>query len=227
MSAVSGLLMFRMLIGFLAALCLAGCSGGLVEHTGAAVPPADTGSRQLPFAQDARTVAIEGSLPAGTPIAIRLRSSISSATASAGDRFNAVLDDNLQVDGKTLAAKGTQIMGRVVAARRSGHLHAPGYLRITLATISLNGKHIPLQTSSIFVQSRSHRQRNLAMIGGGAGAGALFGGLAADGKGALIGTALGAAGGTATAYATGKKEVRLGVERRLTFRLVQPLVMKG
>jgi hypothetical protein len=92
--------------------------------------------------------------------------------------------------------------------------------------MNLNGKEVPLQTSSIFVQGRSHKHRNLALIGGGAGAGALIGGLAGGGRGALIGTAIGAAGGTAGAYATGKKEVGLRSERRLTFRLVQPVTVK-
>jgi len=39
--------------------------------------------------------------------------------------------------------------------------------------------------------------------------------LAGGGKGALIGSVVGAAGGTGTAYATGKKEVSFGAERRL------------
>ena len=42
-------------------------------------------------------------------------------------------------------------MGKVVAARESGHLHNAGYLRITLSSITLNGKTVPLQTNSVFV----------------------------------------------------------------------------
>jgi len=51
--------------------------------------------------------------------------------------------------------------------------------------------------------------------------------LAGGGKGALIGSMIGAAGGTGTAYATGKKDVGFSSERRLTFRLTQPLRMQG
>ena len=98
----------------------------------------------------------------------------------------------------------------------------PGYLRIALASMTVNGRTIPVQSSSVMVAGGTHKKRNLAWIGGGAGGGALIGALAAGGQGALIGSAIGAAGGTTTAFVTGKKDVGFGAERRLTFRLTRP-----
>jgi hypothetical protein len=172
-------------------------------------------------------VPMPSSLPAGTPITIRLQSGVSSSTAHSGDSFDAVLDEPVIIQGQTVIPRGTAVTGRVVDAKSSGHLQDPGYLRLTLDKISINGNPTALQTSSIFVKGGSHEKRNLEMIGGGAGAGALIGGLAGGGKGALIGTAVGAAGGTGVAYGTGKKDVGFGPERRLTFKITQPIPVRG
>ena len=84
-----------------------------------------------------------------------------------------------------------------------------------------------MHTSSVFAQGGAHKKRNIALIGGGAGAGALAGAVRGGGRGALIGSAAGGGAGTTGAYATGKKDVAFGAERRLTFRLTQPLTMRA
>lgn len=174
--------------------------------------------QQLPFAES-KTLTV----PAGATIYVRLQQPLSSARAQAGQEFSAVLDESLVVENQTAVARGAAVTGKVVAARESGRLHNAGYIRITLASIALNGKPVPVETNSIFAGGGSFKKRDLSFIGGGAGGGALIGALAGGGKGAAIGSVLGAAGGTAAAYATGQKEVGFQTEQRLAFHLTQPL----
>jgi hypothetical protein len=210
-------------------IIIAGCSKQPGLQAADENTPAD---QQLPFDRTpdkngvSPTAAFAPSeIPAGTPMTIRLQSTLSSASSRAGDAFQAVLDEPIVVQEKTIAPRGATVTGKVLDAKASGRLQDSGYLRLALTALSFDGRSLPIQTSSVFAKGGSHEKRNLAMIGGGAGAGALIGGIAGGGKGALIGTAVGAAGGTGAAYATGQKDVEFGAERRLTFRLTQPLAL--
>jgi hypothetical protein len=64
------------------------------------------------------------------------------------------------------------------------------------------------------------------LIGGGAGLGAIIGGLAGGGKGAVIGGLAGAGAGTAGAAYTGNKDVVIPSESLITFRLAAPVTVK-
>jgi hypothetical protein len=165
-------------------------------------------------------------VPAGTPVTIRLESSISSTTAQAGDTFGFTLVEPLLVNGRTVATSGASGVGRVIAARKSGRLHNSGYLRIAMTSIEIDGKQVPVESSSVFVSGGRYVKRNVAIIGGSAAGGALIGGLAGGGKGALIGSAVGAGAGTGAAAATGKKDVSFSAERALTFKITQPLTVE-
>ena len=189
--------------------------------------PFDNQAKDTGLVPSSSLVPVPKNLPAGTPITVRLQGPVSSATSRAGDSFQAVLDEPIIVQGQTLAPRGAAVTGRVVAAKPSGRLHNPGYLRLALVSITVNGKALPIESSSISLNGTSHQKRNIEMIGGGAGAGALIGALAGGGKGALIGSAVGAAGGTGVAYGTGKKDVGFGAERRLTFRLTNAVTVRG
>jgi len=166
------------------------------------------------------------SVPNGSVITVRLQTAVSSASSQSGDLFDAVLDEPLAADGKTVVRRGARVRGKVVGAKASGNLQDPGYLRLTLTRISINGKSYPLQTSSIFVKGGAHEKRNLALIAGGASGGAPIGTVAAGGQGALVGTAAGAAAESEAVYPSRKQDVSFAAERRLTFRLSQPLSLE-
>jgi hypothetical protein len=223
---------FVLFLTLLAGSLLAGCGS---QPNAEGQPDA---AQQLPFggnaAEKASLLAMVQAkaaeplvIPAGTPIVVRLQQTVSSASAGTGDRFTAVLDQPLMVDGKMVAPKGADVVGEVVAVRKSGRLHNAGYLRLALVSVTVNGQETPVSSSSVYASGGRYSKRNLALIGGGAGGGALIGALAGGGKGALIGSLVGAGAGTGAAYATGKKDVSFPVERRLTFRLTQPIAARG
>ena len=107
-------------------------------------------------------IAPEG-IPARTEIIIRLQSELSSTNCRAGDSFQAVLDEPVVVAGKTMVPRGTAFTGSVVAAKASGGAHTPGYLRVTLVSIAMKGRSVPLETSSIFAKGGSHERRTATM----------------------------------------------------------------
>ncbi len=189
---------FQQVSVFVLLLLALGCNIG-------ARTPRDTtdasAAQQLPFA-DGKVLVV----PANSAIYVRLQQTISSATARAGQDFAALLDEPLLVDGKTVAPQGTLVTGKVVAASEPGHRHGASYLRITLSSLVLNGKTMPLQTNSVFVGGRSYKNRNIALTSGGTD-GAFFG----------------AVGKSTAAFATEKKEVGFVADRRLGFRLTQPV----
>ncbi len=197
----------------LLALILAGCSQR--ESLPASVETVSA-DQHLPFegTSDKAGNFPTGSLtptaiPAGTPVTIHLQLSLSSASSRPGDPFDAVLDEPIVVQGQTIAARGAVLVGKVLDAKPADQFQEPGYLRLALTAISLNGKSIPIQTSSIFVKRGSHEQRNVTILRDGAGK-----------KGALIGASIDAPG---TTFATGSMDVGVAPERRLTFRLAQSL----
>jgi hypothetical protein len=155
---------------------------------------------------------------------------LSSADARAGDSFQAVLDEPLVVAGKTLAAQGTPVTGSVVAARASEGLNDPGYMRLTLASIIMNGKSAALQTSSIFAKGGFYERRKPTPIrnsetNGKASASEPAGD---GGNETAINPSQGnASRGNLNQGSPGQGNVKFSTGRRLKFRLAQPLHPAG
>jgi hypothetical protein len=165
------------------------------------------------------TFAVAQTIPAGTPVTVRIGSQISSGTAEVGQAFEGSLVRKLVVAGKTIAPAGATVHGKITLAKSSGRLHAPGQLSIRLTSIQASGHSIAVSSSSYHVQGKGHMKSNATKIGGGAAAGAVIGALAGGGKGAAIGTVVGGGAGTGVAAATGKEEAIIPAEHAVAFTI--------
>ena len=166
-------------------------------------------------------VGLPGSAPAQTPanVTVRLVESLSSESNKAGDSFTATLTEPLIVGDRVVATKGARVSGKITEAVSSGRLSRPGLLTLSLTQVQSGRGQYPLETSDLTVKRDGHGKRNVLIIGGSAGAGAVIGGIAGGGKGAGIGALAGAGAGTLGALLTGKQEITLPSETVLTFQV--------
>jgi hypothetical protein len=233
--AGSAVVLASLLLALLVMIGCAGNSGQAVQadQTRPAEPvnngAADAGRAGEPANRIAEAVPEQPSpvlIPSGARISVRLLSSISSASAKSGEEFDAELAAPVTENGTTVIEKGARVRGHVVSARESGRLQKPGYLKLTLDSIDVDGRQVPIRTTAVSATGGSHKKRNVTLIGGGAAVGAAIGAIAGGGKGAAIGAASGAGAGTAGALATGKKDVTFSAERRLAFQTTGVITLK-
>jgi len=165
-------------------------------------------------------------LDSGTRMHVRLNETIDTRRNRAGDRFTATLDEPLVSGDRVVAPKGTLLRGHVTEAMPSGRFKGRAVLALSLDSLELRGHTYQLHSTASRT-SRGHKKRNWLWIGGGSGGGALIGAAAAGGPAALIGAGAGAAAGTVGAAITGKRQIRLPVESRVTFVLRRDLHVGG
>ncbi len=179
--------------------------------------PQATQSRPAPVAPAAIV------LPEGTTIRVRLDQDLGSKISQPGDSFTATVADDVEVDGRTAIARGSRADGAVIDAKPLGKFKGGAVLVVKLERVTTNYGSYPVSTSSVQRAEQGKGKRTAIFAGGGAGLGALIGGLAGGGKGAAIGALAGGGAGTAGGAMTGNKQIVLPAETLLTFKLEQPV----
>ena len=217
---------FVLMTGFVAlALGLCGCAS-TPEADGKSSASGTNSKNEKSFLAKVFESSKPFTVPEGTVISVTLDQALSSEDNHTGDDFDASVSVPILVDGKTVIPKGARAQGRIVESKSSGRLKSPARFELTLTSIEVGGTRYDVDTSDTRRVGKNHNKRNLIFIGGGTGAGAILGGIVGGGPGAAIGAAVGAGGGTAAAAATGKMQIRLPAETRLSFPLTQPLTIQ-
>ena len=212
-------------------LALAGCqksadqqnpSGGASDSNASSQPNESAKAQPKEPAPPPKPIVV----PAETVISVVLDEQVGSKISTPGQEFHATVQSPIEVGGRTAIPKGARATGIVKNAHPAGRFKGGAALELTLSSITVGGHTYQVQTTSPSEASKGKGKRTATMVGGGAGGGALIGGLAGGGKGAIIGGLIGAGAGTAGAGLTGKRDIVLPAETVLTFKLIEPLEVR-
>lgn len=174
-------------------------------------------------------------VPAGTPMAVTLNTTLGSEFTQVGQTFTANLSSPIYAGGQVLAPPGSQVQGVVTEVTPAGRGGKPGSLDLRLTNvITPTGARIPLSASIDKVNFKlsadggrtSHFTK--ATVGGAAG-GALSGligsaiGGGSKGKATAIGTGIGAGVGILGGAFKKGRDLTVQQGTQIPFKLDAPL----
>jgi len=171
-------------------------------------------------------MAVSVVVPAGTVLTVRLGQAVGSKISNPGESFAATIANPVSVDGTVVIPAAATAQGTVAEAAPRGRFKGGARLRLILSSVTVNGSPHQIQAAAVSRAMKGKGKRTAVMVGGGAGLGALIGGIAGGGKGAAIGAVAGAGAGTAGSAFTGNQDIVLPAESALSFKLLQPLDLK-
>src|SRR5258707_3993289 len=209
-------------------LALAGCQKDVDKQHAAATAPTTSSPSSNSGASSAKPVREAPPrprpivVPAETVISVVLDEPVGSKISTPGQTFTATVREPIEVDGRVAIPKGARATGIVKDAKPAGRFKGGAALELTLTSIEVNGTNHEVHPTAPTEVSKGKGKRTAAMVGGGAGGGALIGGLARGGQGALIGGLIGAAAGKRRAGVTRHREITPSAGNPITFQLIGP-----
>jgi hypothetical protein len=160
------------------------------------------------------------SIPAGTPISVRIPSAISSNVNAAGSTVQAELAAPLVVNGKTIASRGAEVVTVVANASPGGRVKGVASISLRASQVRLDsGQLLNISTNAPQFNARTTKKRDALGIGIATGIGSAIGAIAGKGKGAAIGAGAGAGAGTVGVLATRGEAAVIPAESVIAFRL--------
>jgi len=161
-------------------------------------------------------------VPAGTPVLVRMIDSVDSKVNHVGDKFKASLDTDLVVNGVIVAPRNTDVYGRLTTAESAGHIEGRSELKLELTSIIINNESHTILTGDYTLKGSSRGESSAKRIGGATAGGAILGAIIGGGKGAAIGAGVGAGAATTVQATTRGEQVKVPSETLLEFKLDQP-----
>jgi hypothetical protein len=161
---------------------------------------------------------MQATLPAGMGISVRLIDGVDVDKTAAGEMFRASLDEPIMLNGEVIVPRGAPVMLQAARVEQSGKMSGSDKVTLKLNTITVKNREYQVVASYVEQKGQGEGKKTARKIVGGAGLGALIGGIAGGGKGAGIGVLSGAALGTVIS-ASGEEHLQVPSETRLQFEL--------
>src|SRR5262245_16332015 len=95
----------------------------------------------------------------GTPLVVKLESTVSSARSQAGDTFLGRLSEPIEAGGHVLVPAGAEVRGKVLVAQGSGRVKGRARLAVAFDRLEVEGRKLEIETSSVDVTARSEERR--------------------------------------------------------------------
>lgn len=162
----------------------------------------------------------EVTIPAGTALSARLTTPIASDKSQLEDEVRATLAAPIRVDGVVVVPAGSEVVGTVRSAKRSGRVKGRASVAFRFERIVVRSEPLTIRTALISREAETKKSEDVKKGAIGAAAGAVIGGIAGGGKGAAIGAGV---GGTGAVVATRGEEVRLEPGTTVRTTLQEPL----
>jgi hypothetical protein len=186
----------------------------------AAAPPAQPAPAPTPVPTPTPRLRVVAS---GTSLPIVLREAVSTKTAKPEDAVVTELAEDVVVDGDVLLPAGSEVLGHVVTAQRSGRVKGKARLVVAFSQVRVGGRTHRIDATGFDVTAGSSAGKDAKIAGGAAAAGVVIGAIADGGEGALKGGLIGGAAGGAAVLATRGQEVELKAGSRYSIELRKSL----
>lgn len=202
------------------------CGGCATMNTGGTSTPGDTPVGTTGTVPS-DPVQVEGSrrgvIPVGQELDVRLQSSLSSATATPEQRFQATTAVDVRQGETVLIPAGTTVRGIVSSVDAAGRVDRSGRLTLAFDQMTVRGREYPIRAMATQVfESRGIREE-AGTVGTAGAVGAIVGGIIGGLRGALIGAVVGSGGVIA---ATEGKDIELPAGTIIRIRLDSPLELR-
>src|SRR5262245_25409030 len=150
----------------LAALAGAACGPGPRSEEARPRPAAAAGAdgRSVDAGREREPAARETERPRpvvaeGTPLVIKLESTVSSARSQVGDTFLGRLSEPIEAGGHVLVPAGAEVRGKVLVAQGAGRVKGRARLAVAFDRLEVDGRKLEIETSSVDVTARSEERR--------------------------------------------------------------------